>query len=347
MSLTTITRPQTFRTFVTGPQNALAYNAALTVARAPGTVYNPLFLAGGPGLGKTHLLRAIADYLVHHVIAAAPIVVTGDAFAADYEASLRRGTLCVFRRRYRHADALLLDGVSVLAGHPIAAQELVQTLNALGEAHRQIVIADERRPANMRHLPPCLAAHLSTCLVATLRPPDGATRLAILRHLTAAWRIPLGDDVLAALASQVSESVQYLDAIVARLATEAAAGTPMTPMRATTIAREIISRAQHTRGEARAEAVLQAVCAYYGLGRPILLGKSRALMVAQARQVAMYLLRDDAGLTSTQVGHILDRDHSTVLHGYGRIVRALTVGDPLLRAVIHDIRRGIAQRRCA
>jgi chromosomal replication initiator protein len=342
--------PQTFRTFVTGPQNALAYNAALTVARTPGAVYNPLYLTSGPGLGKSHLLRAIAAYLRPRLNGAEVIVVGGDAFAQDFVTHLRRGHMLAFRRRYRRAGALLIDGVAVLAGRETAAEELVHTIDALREANRQIVIADEQRPAAMRGLPERLRSRLGASLIVALGSPDEATRLAILRQKYAHWsgahaeRGGVSEDALAALAGRVRGSVRDLEAALARLTAEAAArGTMATPPLAVQVAAEINRAARQPRGRARVEAVIQAVCDYYGLSRSVLLGKSREMTVAQARQVAMYLLREDAGLTATQVGQELGRDHSTVLHGHARIATALNSGDTLMSVVLDSIRKSVLQ----
>src|SRR5215472_481778 len=137
---TAMSTAQTFRTFVTGPQNALAYNVALTVARTPGTVYNPLYLTGGAGLGKSHLLHAIGAYLTPRLNGAEVIVVSAEAFAQDFVAHLRQGHMLAFRRRYRRAGALLIDDVALIAGRDAAAEELVHTLDALRELNRQIVI---------------------------------------------------------------------------------------------------------------------------------------------------------------------------------------------------------------
>src|SRR5947209_2332100 len=139
--------PLTFRHFVTGPQNALAYNAALSVARTPGTLYNPLYITGGPGLGKTHLLSAIAAYLRPRLNGAEVMLMSGDAFAQQYLDHLRRGLMFAYRRRCRRAGALLIDGIAVLAGYETAAEELAAMLDALREADRQIVLADEQRPS--------------------------------------------------------------------------------------------------------------------------------------------------------------------------------------------------------
>src|SRR5919206_693163 len=145
-AVSTPSPPQTFRTFVTGPQNALAYNVALTVARSPGSVYNPLYLSSGPGLGKSHLLHAIGAYLTPRLYGAEVIVVSAAAFAQEFAEHLRQGHMLAFRRRYRRAGARLLDDIALLAGRDAAAEELVHTLDALREAERQIVLADEQEP---------------------------------------------------------------------------------------------------------------------------------------------------------------------------------------------------------
>ena len=338
--------PQTFRTFVTGPQNALAYNAALTVARTPGTVYNPLYLSGGPGLGKTHLLNAIAAYLAPRLGGAEVIVVSGDAFSQDFTTHLRRGHMLAFRRRYRRAGALLIDGVAVMAGRETAAEELVHTFDALRELNRQIVIVDEQRPSAMRGIPERLRSRLGASLIAMLGAPDEATRLGILRQKAEQWGQPAPDDALAVLAARIRGSVRDLEAALARLGAEAAArGIPASATVAGQVAGEINRAARQPRGRAQVEAVLSAVCDYYGLPRQILLGKSREMTVAQARQVAMYLLREDAGLTATQVGQELSRDHSTVLHGYARIASAIGSGDTLMTMVLESVRKSVLQGR--
>ena len=344
--------PQTFRTFVTGPQNALAYNAALTVARTPGTVYNPLYITGGPGLGKSHLLHAIASYLRPRLGGAEVILISADAFAQDFALHLRRGHMLAFRRRYRRAGALLIDGIAVMAGRETAAEELVHTLDALREANRQVVIADEQRPAAIRGLPERLRSRLGASLIAALGVPDEATRVAILRQKARAWGWGPGeggeasDEALSTLANRMRGSVRDLEGALARLGAEAAErGVAATGQLAAQVAAEVNRAARQPRGRAQVEAVLAAVSDYYGLPRQVLLGKSREMTVAQARQVAMYLLREDAGLTATQVGQEIGRDHSTVLHGHARISSALNSGDAIMSMVLDSIRKSILQGR--
>src|SRR5919197_3169673 len=208
-AVSTPSTPQTFRTFVTGPQNALAYNVALTVARTPGRVYNPLYLSGGPGLGKSHLLQAIGAYLAPRLNGAEVLVLSATAFAQESAAPLRQGHMLAFRRRYRRAGALLLDEIALLAGYDAAAEELVHTLDALREAGRQIVLAGEQEPGAVRGLSDRLRAHLEASLVVTLRAPDEATRRAILRQKCRQWGADLAEweglpeAALAALAARV------------------------------------------------------------------------------------------------------------------------------------------------
>src|SRR5918911_121518 len=147
---TAVSAAQTFHTFVTGPSNALAYNVALTVARTPGSVYNPLYLSSGPGLGKSHLLQAIGTYLTPRLHGAEVIVVSAAAFAQEFAAHLQQGHMLAFRRRYRRAGALLLDDIALLAGHDAAAEELVHVFDALGEAERQIVVTAKQEPSAVR-----------------------------------------------------------------------------------------------------------------------------------------------------------------------------------------------------
>src|SRR3954468_4477765 len=182
-----VSSPQTFRTFVTGPSNAVAYNVALTVARSPGSVYNPLYLSGGPGLGKSHLLHAIGAYLAPRLNGAEVIVVSAEVFCREFGAYLQRGHMLVFRRRYRRAGALLLDDVALLAGRDAAAEELVHTLDALREANRQIVVADEQGPSAVWGLSDRLRSGRAARLVMTLGAPDEATRCAILRQKCGQW----------------------------------------------------------------------------------------------------------------------------------------------------------------
>src|ERR671938_1248986 len=222
--------PQTVRTFVTGPQNALAYNVALTVARSPGRVYNPLYLSGGRGLGKSHLLHAIGAYLAPRLHGAEVIVLSAAAFAQEFAAHLRQGHMLAFRRRYRRAGALLLDDVALLAGRDAAAEELVHTLDALREAERQIVLADEQEPGAVRGLSDRLRSRLEASLVVTLGAPDEATRLAILGQKCQQWgameRGEVTQEALAALAARVHGPVRDLEAALASLPAAAPPARP-------------------------------------------------------------------------------------------------------------------------
>ena len=275
-------------------------------------------------------------------------MVSAEVFCREFGAHLQRGHMLVFRRRYRRAGALLLDDIALLAGRDAAAEELVHTLDALREANRQIVLADEQGPSAVRGLSDRLRSRLEASLVMTLGAPDEATRCAILRQKLrqegAGERGGVPEEALAALGARVRGSVRDLEAALASLAAEAAArGSPATAALAAQVAAEINRAARQPRGRTQVEAVLQAICDYYGVSRPLLVSKSREMTVAQARQVAMYLLREDAGLTATQVGQELARDHSTVLHGHARIASALEQDDAIMTVVLDSIRTSVLQ----
>jgi chromosomal replication initiator protein len=199
----------------------------------------------------------------------------------------------------------------------------------------------------VRGLSDRLRSRLEASLVIAQGAPDEATRLAILRQKGrqggAMERGEVTEAALAALAARVRGSVRDLEAALASLADAAAHGSPATAALATQVAAEINRAARQPRGRAQVEAVLQAICDYYGVSRPLLLSTSREMTVAQARQVAMYLLREDAGLTASQIGQELGRDHSTVLHGHARIASALKGGDAIMTVVLDSIRMSVLQ----
>jgi len=341
MGMDTDTTPppetRTFRTFVTGPSNALAYNAALAVARSPGVAHNPLHLCGASGNGKTHLLSAIAAYLAPRVNGAEVILTGADAFAREFAAHLHAGRTPAFRRRYHRAAALLIDDVAGIAVSTPAATELVRIIDALRESDRQVVTADEQRPGAMHGLPAGLRARLGTA-IATLGAPDAATRLAVLRR-RAARDEPLPDEALVALAARLRGSVREVEDALISLVDEARAqGGVASPQLARQVAGDINRAARWPHGLVTADTVLAAVCDYYALPHQTLLSKSRAMTVAQARQVAMYLLREDAGLTAVQTGQRLGRDHSTVLSGYARIAAAVATSDTVITAILQAVR---------
>jgi len=343
MGMDTDTTPpqttRTFRAFVTGSSNALAYNAALAVARAPGAAHNPLHLCGASGNGKTHLLSAIAAYLAPRVNGAEVILTGADAFAREFAAQLHAGRAPAFRRRYHHAAALLIDDVAAITASAPAATELVRMIDARRESGRQVVTADAQRPSAMHGLPAGLRARLGTA-IATLGAPDEATRLAVLRRRAARdGPLPVPDEALVALAARLRGSVREAEDALASLIDEAHAhGGVASPQLARQVARDINRAARRSHGPVTVDAVLAAVCDYYALPPRTLLSKSRAMTVAQARQVTMYLLREDARLTAVQTGQHLGRDHSTVLSGYARIAAAVGAGDTVITAILQAVR---------
>src|SRR5919198_4190618 len=231
--------------------------------------------AGGPGRGKPRLLQAIGAYRAPRLHGAEVIVLSGAAFAQEFAAHLRQGHMLAFRRRYRRAGALLLDDIALLAGRDAAAEELVRTLDALREANRQIVLADEQEPSAVRGLSDRLRSRLEASLVVTLRAPDAATRRAILCQKCRQWgtveRARVPEAALTTLGARMRGSVRDLETALANLFAKAAHGSPATAVLAAQVAAETNRAAQQPRGRTQVEAVLQAICGYYGVSRSMLL----------------------------------------------------------------------------
>lgn len=336
--------PHTFRTFVAGPENALAYQSVVRSVRSPGQIFSPVYICGGPGCGKTHLVRAAGAHLRAQVSGGSVVEVAGHEFLREFGEHIRRGRMGEFRRRYRDAGALLVDDIAALAGHHAAAEELVMILDAIHTAQRQIIVADERPPQRVPNLTTRLRSRLSASLIVELRSPGQATRLSILRQMCEQWNVAVDRAILGALARQIDGSIRDLSAALSHvIARGATAATAEPDHLVRLVVGDVMNTAARLRGYAQVQAVIAAVCTFFDLPRDALLDKNRATRVAQARQMVMYLLREDGGLTATQIGAELGRDHSTVLHGHARIARALALGDPTLPIVLDQVRGLIAQ----
>ncbi|MDQ3572218.1 MAG: chromosomal replication initiator protein DnaA [Actinomycetota bacterium] len=310
----------TFDRFVIGPENRFAHAAALAVAESPGEAYNPLFLHGPPGLGKTHLLGAIADYLrcqypslsVHHT--------TAERFTTEFVAALRAEGPERFKQRYRALDALLIDDVQILEGKPRTEEEFVHTFNALFTAGKQIVLSSDRPPGALSRLEERLRDRFAWGLTVPIEPPDLRTRIALL------WRFA-GDAVdqlpdpepLREIAARAPGNVRLLEGALTRvLAFSSVFGEPL--------ARGAVDRALARHTPLRSaddasgdlapsiEAIQDAVGSVLGLTRSELLSPSRTPRIARARQLAMFLCRELTPLPLAQIARAFDRDHSTVIH---------------------------------
>lgn len=327
----------TFETFIAGDENILAYNGAVEVAARTTSPYNPLVLHGPPGVGKTHLLHAIANAAgaVRRTILA-----TTEKFVNDYVRASMDRTFDRFRERYRTCELLIMDDFQYLEGKQKSEEEFYHTFNALHDAGAQIVLALDRPPVLLA-LAERLRSRLHLGLVADVHAPTAQTRLEIVARLAAAGGQDLPDDVLALLASQPAASVRDVHGIYNRLA--AFLAIHRGPLTLEVAARAISPFAPPPHSAApTAAVVLNAVCEYFGVRPDELSGPGRGRHVTYARHVAMYLMKTDHGRPVTDIGRLLGgRDHSTVLHGCEKITREIRTL-PQTREDVEALRRRLA-----
>jgi len=313
----------TFDRFVIGPGNQLAHAAALAIAEAPGEAYNPLFLHGPPGLGKTHLLGSIANYLHRHSPQLTVHYTTAESFTNEFVSSLNGSAMDTFKERYRRADVLLIDDVQFLQGKARTADEFFHTFNALYEGGAQLVLTADRVPAELRDLADRLRDRFEWGLTVPLEPPDLDTRLVFLGNLSREQSEPLPPDALRALASKTSANLRVLKGALTRVVaiSSLTASTVTTASVEHALPAETISEpAPATVG---ARQVQEAVATRLGLSVDELLSPSRTAPIARARQLAMYLTRDLTDLSLPAIAQAFNRrDHTTVLHAIRRVERS-------------------------
>jgi chromosomal replication initiator protein len=313
-----------FETYIVGVSNRLAYAASQEVASAPGERYNPLFIYGGVGLGKTHLLHAIG----HQARAAGRSVayVTAERFTNEIIEAIRQRTTDEFRAKYRAVDVLLVDDVQFIAGKESTEEEFFHTFNTLHESNRQIVLSSDRVPHAM-HLHDRLRSRFAWGLMADIQAPDYAQRLEILRAKAAAFQVPIPEEVLVCLAQPECENIRALEGALNGVVAHAQMLKQPLDVRLVAQAMAPLAAERAARPLQGAE-VLAGVARHFGLSVESLHGKSREHGVAWARQVAMYLLREETPASLLQIGQQLGgRDHTTVMHGYNRVSKALVIDE--------------------
>jgi chromosomal replication initiator protein len=327
-----------FDQFVIGDSNRLAHAAALTVAELPAQAYNPLFICGPPGVGKTHLLSSIASLLLSHNPGLVVRCITGEAFTNEFLGALSDGRIDDFKLSFRLVDVLLVDDVQFLERKTKTEEEFFHTFNALYDAGRQVVLTSDRPPRDLQALEDRLRERFEAGLVADVKPPELPTRLAILRKRAHHDRIELQDEgALQAIAERVTCNVRALEgALIRVVAFSSLTGRPLT----TELAREVldglypaIARPEY-RGSRSVAEIQAAACEHFGLSSDELLSSARTARIAWPRQVAMYLARELTGESLPSIGRDFGgRDHTTVLHAWRRTTARITADEASRKAV--------------
>ena len=316
-----------FDSFVIGSSNDLAYTAAHTVAMSPGQYYNPLFIYSGAGLGKTHLLQAIARKCVERRIKY--LYVTSEQFTNDFITSIRERTTDKFRSRYRSVDVLLMDDIQFMGGKEQTQEGFFHTFNDLHNNSRQLVITSDQPPNTMPSLEGRLRSRFAWGLIADIQAPSLETRIAILQAKAKELQVSISDEVLSYIAQRVFDNIRSLEGVLNRVV--AMAGMNNKVINLELAARALQGLVQDIKRYSQyPERVLQIVAQVFTIPLPDLLGKKRHKELVTARQIAMYLLHKELDLTVTRVGRLLGgRNHATVLHGVGKITSALETNPAL------------------
>ncbi len=320
----------TFETFVVGPSNRLAHAAAQAVAESPGRAYNPLFLYGGVGLGKTHLLHAMGNACRHSGLQV--LYVSSEEFTNDLINAIRAHTTDSFRERYRRSDVLLIDDIQFIAGKEATQEEFFHTFNALHEQEKQLVISSDRPPKAMVTLEERLRSRFEWGLTADIQTPDLETRVAILRSKAERAGQDVPPALLEAIARRVQSNIRELEGALTRVvAFGQLSGIALTPDLVDTALADLLPRG----GALTSERILSAVAEQFGVSEAVLLSRNRSKDIALPRQVAMYLIRTETHASLPQIGLVVGgRDHTTVLYACEKIEDLLGTDDGLRRKVL-------------
>lgn len=329
-----------FENFVVGPSNRFAHGAAIAVTNNPGQVYNPLFIYGPAGVGKTHLLYAIANGIRKSKPDANIVYIKGDEFTNELIRAIQTGKNIEFRSKYREADLFLIDDIQFIAGKESTQEEFFHTFNALYEQHKQIVMTSDRKPSDMLTLEDRLKTRFEWGLLADIQPPDYETRMAILKNKALSLGLDLSDDVCNYIAINVTNNVRQIEGTVKKIL--AYRDLNNMPLDLPNISRAIDDMFK-VEGNAvpTPSLIISQVCKFYSVDEAALRGSQKSKGIAEPRQIAMYLIRKLTNLSLPDIGKEFSRDHTTALYSIDKVKNALKAGDTNLQNNIRDITANI------
>ena len=333
----------TFDTFVVGNNNRFAHAAALAVAESPADAYNPLFIYGGVGLGKTHLMHAIGHYILSQKPGARVKYVTCEIFVNDMVTAINKKTQNEFREKYRNIDVLMVDDIQFLTGKVGFQEEFFHTFNALHTAGKQIVLSSDRPPKEIAKLEERLRSRFEWGLIADIAKPDLETRVAILQRKAEEEGMRVDSQVLTMIAERVASNIRELEGCLTRLvAYSSLTGRSIDQQLAEEALKEVFARSEPR--HVTCEDVMEAVATYYNVTVDDLKGSRRSRDVAVPRQIAMYIARETVGAPLTMIGDCFGgRDHSTVNHACQKVA-AETKSSPSLNTLVSDLIQQLTQR---
>ncbi len=330
----------TFDTYVVGSGNRLAHAACQAVAEKPARAYNPLFLYGGVGLGKTHLLHAIGNAC--HADGLNVLYVSSEEFTNDMISAIRTHTTQAFREKYRSADVLLVDDIQFIAGKESTQEEFFHTFNTLHGQDKQIIVSSDRPPKSLVTLEERLRSRFEWGLTADIQAPDFETRLAILRSKAERTGRQVSDEILETIAKQIQSNIRELEGALNRIIAFAdLSGSALTPSLVEVALADLLP----ARGDVEPAQVVDLVARKFNLTADKLLGRDRTKEVAFPRQIAMYLLREEFKISYPQIGEALGgRDHSTVMSAIDKIKEQIQHGDRRLEKDIASLKQQLYEQ---
>ena len=330
----------TFDRFIVGPSNRFAHAAAIAVANKPAEAYNPLFIYGPSGLGKTHLLYAIAGEINKHHPHFNIVYIKGDEFTNELIKALQEGRNQEFRNKYRNADLFLVDDIQFIAGKDSTQEEFFHTFNTLYENHKQIVLTSDRPPSELLRLEDRLKTRFEWGLIADINPPDYETRMAIIQNKSKSLGIDMPNDVASYIAENITSNIRQIEGTVKKIkAYWELTGMEITVPNVSRAIKDMFKGDTNTLPTPKL--IISEVARFHNITEDAILGTQRNKGTAEARQVAMYLIRKMTNLSLPDIGKEFSRDHATVIHGIRKVETALADSKNPLNDTIRDITSNI------